>query len=100
VVTGEVSVDGPDRREAVAAKAFAAGGAAVFAVGVLRRSFPLAMLGLAASGVGGATLARLKLVERSSKIREATEHVRADIEGLDPVARAQVLKDIAKDDIL
>jgi hypothetical protein len=99
-VSGEVSADGPDRREEAAAKAFAAGGAAMVAFGVLRRSPPLAMLGLAASGVGGAALARLKLAERASQIREATEHVRADIDGLDPVARAQVLKDIAKDDIL
>jgi hypothetical protein len=96
-VTGEASAGG---REATAAKAFAAGGVVVFAVGVLRRSSMLAMLGLAASGVGGAALARVKLAERAAKIREATDHVRADIEGLDPVARAQVLKDIAKDDIL
>ena len=99
-MTGEVGADGQGRREAVVAKAFAAGGVAMFAVGAFRRSFPLAIVGLAAGGVGGAALARLKLAERAAKIREATEHVRADIEGLDPVARAQVLKDIAKDDIL
>jgi len=78
---------------------FALGGATVFAVGCFRRSTLIALFGLAASAIGAAALARVKLAERAEKITDATAHVRADIQGLDPVARAQVLKDIARDDI-
>jgi len=80
-------------------RGFALGGATVFAIGCFRRSTATALFGLAASAIGAAALARVKLAERAEKISEATANVRADIQGLDPVARAQVLKDIARDDI-
>ena len=93
--------DDPTRSEKeVAATAFAAAGGAVLLVGVLRRSAALSLLGLAAAALGGIALGRERLAERSEKIRDATEHVRDELAGLDPVARAQVLKDIAQHDVI
>ena len=51
-------------------------------------------LGLVATIAGGGLYARVKLAERHKKIEEAESDIRAELDDLDPVARAQVLKNI------
>jgi hypothetical protein len=45
---------------------------------------------------GSAFYARIKVAERNEKIETAEDDVRSALDGLDPVARAQVLADAAK----
>jgi hypothetical protein len=94
-----VSEPGPtlDRgdQETVALAA-AAGGAAALVVGLVVGSRLLRILGLGAAAAGGVLYARVKLAERSEKIKAAEDDVRSALEDLDPVARAQVLADAAK----
>jgi hypothetical protein len=56
------------------------------------------MAGLGAALVGGGLYAREKLVERGEKISAAETSIRSELDDLDPVARAQVLKDLAESD--
>ena len=53
------------------------------------------MLGLAAAVAGVGLFARAKLTERTEKIQAAESHIRSELDELDPVARAQVLKGLA-----
>jgi len=53
-------------------------------------------VGLLAGGAGVALYARERLAERSAKIDAAEERVRSELDDLDPVARAQVLADLAR----
>ena len=62
--------------------------------GLIFRSRVVGGLGLIAAIAGGGLYARLKLAERREKIEEAESDIRAELDNLDPVARAQVLKDI------
>lgn len=78
------------------ALAAAAGGAAALVVGLVVGSRLLRILGLGAAAAGGVLYARVKLAERSEKIKAAEDDVRSALEDLDPVARAQVLADAAK----
>ena len=57
---------------------------------------PLRILGLGSAAAGGVFYARVKLAERSEKIKAAESDVRSALDDLDPVARAQVLADVAK----
>src|SRR5262245_47022461 len=79
--------------------ALAGFGTIAFVVGMIRGSWLLRLLGLAVAGAGWSLYARGKLAERSSRIDEASSTIRSELEDLDPVARAQVLTDIAKDQI-
>jgi hypothetical protein len=53
--------------------------------------------GLAAVFAGLVLYVRRWLAERGRKIDEAEEKVASALDGLDPIARVQVLKDAAKD---
>jgi hypothetical protein len=57
------------------------------------------LLGLAAAVAGGGLFARVKLAERSEKIDEAESDIRSELDDLDPVARAQVLKGIVQSEL-
>jgi hypothetical protein len=75
--------------------AVGAGGIFALVLGWLLGSGVLRMLGLAAALVGGGLFARKKLAERGEKIEEAESAIRAELDELDPVAQAQVLKGLA-----
>jgi hypothetical protein len=78
------------------ALAVAGGGLAAFLLGWIFGRGWLRLLGLAAAAAGGALYARGKLSERGQKIEEAESRIREELDDLDPVARAQVLKDVAR----
>jgi hypothetical protein len=87
-----------DDRE-TAALAVGAGGVITLALGWFFHSGALRLLGLAAAVAGGGLYARTKLAERSEKIDAAESTIRSELDDLDPVARAQVLKDIAQSEL-
>ena len=88
-------IDTPESkdREAVARRV-AVGGVLAFGGGLILRSRLVSGLGVVATIAGAGLYARLKLAERHKKIEEAETDIRAELDKLDPVARAQVLKDI------
>jgi hypothetical protein len=70
-------------------------------VAMMCLSWPLHSRRLRTAGVvamfaGGALYVRQRLAERSERISEAEERVHEALDGLDPVARAQVLADQAR----
>ena len=84
-----------DHRETVAL-AVSASGAAALVLGWIIGSRLLRVLGLGSAVAGGVLYTRVKLAERNEKIDAAEDDVRSALDGLDPVARAQVLADAAK----
>ena len=84
-----------DRQETVALTV-SASGAAALVLGWIIGSRLLRLLGLGSAVAGGVLYTRVKLVERNEKIDAAEDDVRSALDGLDPVARAQVLADAAK----
>ena len=82
-----------------AAVAIAAGGALALVLGRVLGSRALCALGLVAAGAGGALYARGRLAGRRAKIDAAESRMRSELDDLDPVARAQVLADLARSSI-
>ncbi len=78
-----------------AAVPLAAGGAAALCLSWPLHSRPLRAAGIVATFAGGALYARERLAERNVRINEAESRVHEALDGLDPVARAQVLADQA-----
>ena len=78
------------------ALAVAAGGTVVCVVGFVRGSRLIALVGVAGILAGAGVFARGKLAERSRKISVAESNIRSELDDLDPVARAQVLADLAR----
>ena len=76
--------------------AVGAGGIAALVLGWILGSGLLRLLGFTAVAVGGGLYARERLAERSEKIDAAKESIRSELDDLDPVARAQVLKGVAQ----
>ena len=81
------------------ALAVGAGGIVGLVVGLILDSRLLRLLGLAGMVTGTALLVRGKLAERSEHIEEAKSTIRSELDDLDPVARAQVLADIAQSEL-
>jgi hypothetical protein len=86
---------GPDRRD-IPAAVLAAGGVLVFVLGAARRSTLLRAAGPLATLAACGLYARRKLEVRRARIDVAESHIRSELDDLDPVARAQVLADIAR----
>ena len=84
-----------DRQETVALTV-SASGAAALVLGWIIGSRLLRLLGLGSAVAGGVLYTRVRLAERNEKIDAAEDDVRSALDGLDPVARAQVLADAAK----
>jgi hypothetical protein len=82
-----------DRDRAVVA--LAGGGILALAIGWIVKSRLLRLIGLLAAVAGGGLYARTKVDERSEKIDAAETTIRSTLDDLDPVARAQVLIDLA-----
>jgi hypothetical protein len=80
--------------EEIAGLALALGGAVAFVLGLVRHSRLLRVFGILLALAGGGFFARRKLTERAEKIDTAEDHIRSELEDLDPVARAQVLADM------
>ena len=78
------------------ALAVGAGGVLALIGGWILDSGLLRALGLIAAIAGGGLLARKRLAERRQKIEKAETDIRSELDKLDPVARAQVLKDIGQ----
>ena len=83
----------------VAYVAVGAAGLTSFTLGLIADSRALRALGLVGALAGGALLVRSKLAARSEKIDAATTAIRTELDDLDPVARAQVLADIAQSEL-
>ena len=81
------------------AMALGAGGAFAFLLGIVAGSRLLRLVGLGAVVAGGGIYAREMLAERGERIEAAESEVRSELADLDPVARAQVLKDIAQSEL-
>jgi len=81
------------------ALAVGAGGVVGLVVGLILDSRLLRVLGLAGMAGGAALLVRGKLAERSAQIEDAKSTIRSELDDLDPVARAQVLADIAQHEL-
>ena len=76
--------------------ALGAGGMATLALSWVLDSRVLRLLGFAATVAAGGLYARARFGERHERIEAAESHIRSELETLDPVARAQVLADIAR----
>jgi hypothetical protein len=70
-------------------------GVGLLVVGTLAGSRFLRLLGVFKLVVGAAWIARALLAKRSERIDEASANIRAELDDLDPVARAQVLAGLA-----
>ncbi len=81
-----------------AALAVGAGGILALVLGRILDSGLLRMLGVVALATGGGLYARARLTERTEKIEAAESHIRSELDELDPVARVQVMKDLADPD--
>ena len=92
---GQHGTFGPDRGD-IPAAVLAVGGALVFLVGAARHSALLRAAGLVATFAACGLYARRKLKVRRARIDVAESHIRSELDDLDPVARAQVLADIAR----
>jgi hypothetical protein len=81
--------------EEVVGLALALAGAVTLVLGMIKHSRLLRALGFVLALAGGGVFARHKIAVRGEKIEAAENVVRDELAGLDPVARAQVLADIA-----
>jgi hypothetical protein len=70
------------------------GGVATMILSVPLGSRVLRWLGAATALAGGGLYARGRMAERSDRIHQAQEQVHSALDGLDPVAKAQVLSDL------
>jgi hypothetical protein len=86
---------GPDGGD-IPAAVLAAGALGVLVLGIARGSTPLRAAALIATLAAGGLYVRRKLGARRTKMDVAESHIRSELDELDPVARAQVLADIAR----
>jgi hypothetical protein len=86
-----------DRVDGTAAVFVAGAGVLTVALGWGVGSRILRVCGLVVAATGGGLYARAKLAERSKKIDAAESDIRSTLDNLDPIARAQILKDIVID---
>lgn len=78
-----------------AALAVAATGALALVLGWILDAGWLRLFGLAGSLAGGGLYARTRLTKRRQKIEVAEHNIRSELDDLDPVARMQILADLA-----
>ena len=74
----------------------AGSGVTALVLGWILGSRALRLLGFPAVVAGSVLYARARLGERHERIETAESHIRSELDQLDPVARAQVLADIAR----
>jgi hypothetical protein len=83
-------------KEGTAGLAVGTGGVLALVAGRMLGSEVLQAFGLAAAITGGGIYAHRKVVERDARIEAAETTIRTELDELDPVARAQVLEDLAR----
>ena len=83
-------------KERTVGLAVGAGGVLALVAGRLLGSAVLQAFGVVAAITGGGIYAHQKVVERDAKIEEAETTIHSELDDLDPVARAQVLEDLAR----
>ncbi len=88
------SLERVDSRTAIVV---AGAGGLAFVLGLGVRSKVLRVFGLLVAVSGGGLYARAKWAERAEKISVAESDIRSTLDDLDPIARAQILKDIVVD---
>jgi hypothetical protein len=93
-VGGAIDVD--DGRNALAV---VGGGATLLLLGRIVGSSFLRTVGALAALAGAALYLRQRIAERNRRIGEAAEHIRAELDDLDPVAKAQVVADLTRDQL-
>lgn len=76
--------------------AIVAGGMLALVLGWILHSRALRVIGFLAGAAGSSLYARAKLAERSEKIDSAESHIRAELDDLDPLAKAEVIAKLAQ----
>ena len=74
-------------------------GVLVYALGWIRHSRAVRAIGFVLAAGGAGLYARERIAERAERIEAAQSHIRSELDELDPVAKAQVLADIARSEI-
>jgi hypothetical protein len=76
--------------------AIVAGGMLALVLGWILHSRVLRVIGFLAAAAGGSLYARAKIAERSEKIDSAESHIRSELDDLDPLAKAEVIANLAR----
>ena len=76
--------------------AIVAGGLLALVLGWILSSRSLRVIGYVAGAAGSSLYARAKIAERGEKIDAAEDHIRAELDDLDPLAQAQVIAKLAQ----
>ena len=87
-----LDVDAADR----AAIGLAGGGMLLLLTGSLLGSRVTRIAGFIALIGGAALFARRKVAQRSEKIDQAADHIKSELDDLDPVAQAQVIERLTR----
>lgn len=85
--------------EEIAGAVLAVSGFLTFIAGLVRHSRLLRALGIVLALAGGGLFARNRLNERADRIDAAESTIRSELDDLDPVARAQVLADMTREQL-
>ena len=73
------------------------GGVLLVFLGRVFGSSLLRATGVLTAIAGAGLFARLRFEERANRIKEAASHIREELDDLDPVAKAQVVADLARE---
>jgi hypothetical protein len=96
-VTGVAkAIDVDDNRSAVA---IVGGGATLLLLGRIVGSSFLRTVGTLGALAGAALYLRQRIAERNRRIEQAADHIRAELDDLDPVAKAQVVADLTREQL-
>lgn len=85
--------------EEVAGAVLALAGLVTLVAGFVRHSRLLRALGVILALAGCSVFARHRLNERADRIDAAESSIRSELDDLDPVARAQVLADMTREQL-
>jgi hypothetical protein len=77
----------------------AGGGIAVFLLSRIVGSSFVRAIGFLAAIAGAGLYARARFVMRNKRIEEAASHIRSELDDLDPIAKAQVIADLAQEQL-
>jgi hypothetical protein len=72
-----------------------AGGILCIVLGWVLHSRVLRVMGFLGAAAGSGLYARARIAERSQKIDAAENHIRSELDDLDPLAKAQVIAKLA-----
>lgn len=90
------TIDVDDGRSALAV---VGGGATLHLLGRIVGSSILRTVGTLAALAGAALYLRHRIAQRNQRIEQAADHIRAELDDLDPVAKAQVVADLTREQL-